>query len=255
MYWIIDIGNTAIKGGFVAEGELKDTFRIASSQRASASAYRHTLATHLDDRTVERTGIVSVVPTIADKIARAVRYLTMLEPEVLKPAADDGLGMAYKTPETLGSDRWAAAVGAWNLFGSRDTSNNRPVIVVDAGTAVNFEVVDSGGTYRGGAIAPGPALQIKALARGTAQLPEITIRVPKKPIGRSTRTALQSGITLGLIDQVAGMIKRITSQLGEEPFVVSTGGLGSFLKENISEINTCEPNLVLIGAWEMMKRR
>lgn len=258
MWLILDIGNTSVKGGFFENGLLARTFRMASSRDASVPAYRHALRRHtegldLNGSDLERVGIVSVVPELTETLSEAVRLELMLLPEVVHTGMVSPLRLSYKTPQTLGADRLAAAVAARRLYGADEDGRSRHLLVIDAGTAVTYEVVDRRAVYRGGAIAPGPELARRALARGTSQLPEVPPELPRETVGRATREALQSGIMFGFIDGVSGMIERITSELRGDVFVVSTGGWGSFLREHVPTIYRYDGDLVLYGGQFLLE--
>jgi type III pantothenate kinase len=120
------------------------------------------------------------------------------------------------------------------------------VIVVDAGTAVTCEVVHRDGVYQGGTIAAGPALARQALQSGTAQLPAVPLDLPDDPVGRSTQTALQSGIMWSLVDGVQGMTDRLASTLPDAPQIVVTGGWGDLLARHL-DTSSHAPHLVLHG--------
>jgi type III pantothenate kinase len=162
--------------------------------------------------------------------------------------------LAYRTPETLGTDRLAAAAAAWLLYGRGESRRvSRGVIALDAGTAFTYEVIDRNGVYQGGTISPGPGLMQRSLNRDTAQLPEVPLSLPDAPIGRSTVEAIQAGIMYGFIESVRGLLNRIDGMLGEDAFVVVTGGWGTLIKEHVSDVDAFEPHLVLEGVRLLME--
>lgn len=240
----LDVGNSAIKGGLFEGEALSRAFRLRTDPTASVAAYRHALRHHLGGASVRRLGLASVVPAVGAAVAEAAHLETMQGPMLVGPRLRLPFALGYRTPETLGADRLAAAAGAWVRFG--EEAAGRPLVVVDAGTAVTFEVLE-GGAYLGGAIGVGPDLLRLALARGTAQLPEIRPALPRSPIGRSTAEALQAGIALPFLDGVRGMLGRLREALGAEPLVVATGGWGSLLGEHLEAVAHVEPALVLHG--------
>jgi type III pantothenate kinase len=154
--------------------------------------------------------------------------------------------LAYKTPDTLGTDRLAAAAAGWAQYG-RVAAPPQSVIVVDAGTAVTYEVVHRDGIYQGGVISAGPALTRRALTNGTAQLPDVSLALPDDPVGRSTHSALQSGIMWGLVDGVQGMVDRLAGTLPDVPRIILTGGWGSLLADHLDRVDAYAPHLVLEG--------
>lgn len=200
----------------------------------------------------DAAGLASVAPRHTGRIAAAVRDASGRMPVFVSaalPLASPTLrfpfAMRYRTPETLGADRLAAAVAAWTGWGG-----SRPVVALDAGTAVTLDVVapgPDGPAYLGGAIAPGPELLRRTLARDTGGLPDVPFAVPPSPIGASTAEAIQSGVTVLVVDGVAGLLRRTADVLGAPPVVVATGGWAAWLAGQGLPIDAVEDSLVLDG--------
>lgn len=201
-------------------------------------------------------GVSSVVPTIASTLETfcADRNLALLS---VNATLQLPFSVSYQTPTTLGADRVAGATAAFNRFGLA----GRNLIVIDAGTAVNYEVVSASGVYLGGPIAPGLSAMRDSLVRGTAQLPAVTATIPSIVVGNSTTAALQAGIVFGFVDAVIGMIRRIEASLSaesadrvkHETFIVLTGGDAMLLSEGGVPANRIEPDLVLMGIADLME--
>mgnify|MGYP006291716795 CR=1 FL=1 len=269
MILTLDIGNSAVKGGLFDGEELVRVFRTADLPTedgdAATEAWTQALRDHLGNAVVERAGLVSVVPDAVGPAQQALRGLTGAAVTVVSPEMPLPFGLAYETPETLGTDRLAAAAAAWVRFGRGDAptgdspdsavraSADRSVLAVDAGTAVTYEVVGREGVYRGGVIGAGPALVQRALHGGTAQLPDVPLSFPDDPVGRSTESALQSGIMWGFIDGVRGMIDRLATTLPDDPIVVVTGGWSRVLSERLDRVDHAAPHLVLDGVRVLME--
>ena len=131
------------------------------------------------------------------------------------------IGIAYPKPQTIGPDRLANAVAARVHFGA-------PVVVVDFGTAVTFDVVDRAGNYVGGIIAPGLAAMTGYLHEKTALLPRIEIREPRGIVGKSTEQAMLVGAVHGYRGLIKELIARFKSHLKTRALpVVATGGYAS----------------------------
>jgi type III pantothenate kinase len=246
MLLALDIGNSAVKAALFDEDTLVDARALASPDDEAAPPtghWREALAPWIDHIPVERVGLVSVVPARTEALAGALRSLTDAPLIRVTPALDLPFDMAYETPDTLGHDRLAAAAAGWVRHG-RD--GPRSVLVVDAGTALNYEVVHRSGVYQGGAISAGPALVQEALAAGTAQVPPVPLSPPTAPVGRATETALRSGIVWGLVDQVRGMCRRLADALPDRPRIVLTGGWSGLLAEHLGTTRHA-PHLVLHG--------
>lgn len=249
----LDIGNTRTKIGWSnADGvwtvNAFDTSALRAEANASHQERSAGSSSILDSSAglAEATSlaIVSVVPEVSASI-RGLLQSTRPDVSVFEvsPGCRIPFEMGYRTPATLGNDRLAAASAAWMEY-----ANGSAVVVIDAGTAVTFEVVDAEGVYRGGAIAPGPALLSRALRTGTAQLPAVDEVPGDSAIGSSTREAIQSGIHWGFRESISGMIRRFREELADSVLVVATGGWAGDLARHIDAIDLVDPYLVLRGA-------
>jgi type III pantothenate kinase len=251
MWLVLDIGNSAIKGGFFEKDHFHSPFRIDLDRTAPVAVWQAALQTEINHRHIERVGIASVVPEMT------MRLETLFESkgtpvEVIHHQMQLPFTLAYETPHTIGTDRLAAATAAWTRYGLADATIPRAVVALDAGTACTCEVIDRTGIYRGGAISAGPAQLRDALTRGTAQLPAVPLVLPPSPIGRSTKEALQAGIMYPFLDGVGGLLARIDAELGEKPIVVATGGWSASLADQL-DIDHLEPHLVLHGIEVLMR--
>jgi|SRR5579871_6404888 len=188
---------------------------------------------------VEISGIVlaSVVPNVAKR----VRRMLPIRPLMVDADCDLGIGIRYPHKKQIGADRLANAVGVAELYGA-------PAIVVDFGTAVTFDIVNSSREYVGGVIAPGLASVTDYLYQRTALLPRITLAEPRSMIGKSTVNAMRVGAVIGY----RGLVKEILHELSHEPgmknaVVVATGGYGDLMAKKIREIDHVNPLLTLEG--------
>ena len=146
----------------------------------------------------------------------------------------------YTTPHTLGSDRIAAAVGAWNAH----PGNN--MLVIDAGSAITIDFITRQGRYKGGNIAPGIKMRLKALHEYTALLPMIEKEGETPAIGYDTETAIRSGVINGICHEIDGYINAIKEKYGDV-LVFLTGGDEKTLKNRIKSRIFADKNLVAKG--------
>ena len=158
-----------------------------------------------------------------------------------------GVGIDYPKPDSIGPDRLANAVAARERFGA-------PVVVVDFGTAVTFDVVNAQGNYVGGIIAPGLAAMTDYLHEKTALLPKIKIRETKSVIGKSTEEAMLVGAVHGYRGLVRELIRELKRELRVKKLpVVATGGYARLIAAKLVEISAVRPDLTLEGlrlVWE-----
>ena len=153
-----------------------------------------------------------------------------------------GVAIDYPKPQSIGADRLANAAAATALYGF-------PAIVVDFGTAVTFDIVSAGRAYIGGVIAPGLEAMTNFLYQRTALLPRLSLKEPRRAIGKSTVQAMLSGAVFGY----RGLVREILAQVRAEQFphkkvhVVATGGYARLIAGRLPEIRVVHPNLTLEG--------
>lgn len=189
---IIDIGNTLAKlvafDGDEPMEEIKTSNDTLEDLPAFAGKYPF------------KRGIVGSVYGIT---AEAGRKLDGLGFPLLRLNADTPIPIRndYRTPDTLGSDRLAAAVGAQAQYPGRD------ILIVDAGTCLTFEFIDREGHYKGGCISPGLQMRLKALRAFTARLPLVDSDGDIPDVGYDTATSIRSGVILGMKSEIEGRIE------------------------------------------------
>ncbi len=240
MFLALDVGNSSVKAAVWNGAAWSETHRF--SHDADSAVWADRLRSLVSPSTA--SGLASVVPALTDAVAEGVRLVTGTAPVRVSARLALPFAMAYATPETLGADRIAAAVAAWHLGGGR------PVVAVDAGTAVTLDAVDvrdGAPVYLGGAIAPGPDLLARSLARGTGALPDIPFGGPVSDIGVSTAEAIRTGVAGMFAGGVARLLHQTAAALSARPFVVATGGAAPWLVENGLVVDAVVPGLVLDG--------
>lgn len=243
MWLTLDIGNSAIKSGMFDQHQIVDSWRCPHTEWNEQ--WRERLVTQSQECT--RIGISSVVPDRTRQLTALLGDAPVLH---ISHSLQLPFVLGYKTPDTLGADRLAAAAAAWHLYGGAP----RNVLVLDAGTTITYTVIGRDGVLRGGAIGCGPALLGHALADGTAQLPLVAPQLPSTVIGASTEEALQIGTLVAYVDQVRGMIARIQDALKDRPIIVATGGWHGFLLKHAPSIDHADPFLVLRGVNLLMSQ-
>ncbi len=157
------------------------------------------------------------------------------------------LAHRYQTLETLGADRFAAIVAACNL------APGHPVLVVDAGTAITYDVATANPEYLGGAISPGIGMRYEALHQFTARLPRITRHGQAALIGDSTNASIRSGVEYAVVKEVQGMIDAYREEMGTSLRVFLTGGDGQYFEKQLKNVNFADALLVLRGIYFIIK--
>jgi type III pantothenate kinase len=159
---------------------------------------------------------------------------------VVGPGTRTGIPILYDDPREVGPDRIMNAVAARERYGS-------PSIVVDFGTSTNFDVVSPAGEYVGGVLAPGVEISMDALFSRAARLVKVDYAEPPTVIGKTTASALQSGLVYGFAGQVDGIVAAIRRELGADAPVVATGGLADLIAPHSQTISRVDPHLTLEG--------
>ncbi|MDY4042075.1 MAG: type III pantothenate kinase [Collinsella sp.] len=252
----VDVGNTVTKIGLFADGELAGTCSLTTPERLTqdeaALELERALARIPGGAGAPAGSILAcVVPALAGTWERALRAAVSGRALVVGPGLKTGLTMRYDDPAEVGADRVADAVAARAALGS-------PVVVVDLGTTTTFEVVDGGGAFAGGIIAPGMALGAVALAAGAAQLPMVGVTAPRRTIGRSTREAMRAGVVLGEVARIDGLLDLIMAELGAEAPVILTGEPAPDLAPLLKREAVVREHLTLEGLgllWQANRRR
>lgn len=246
MLLAINANNTTTLFGLFADGDRPLASWRVSTRRERLPDEWYALLPPLfaaDGRRVEEVAAVvigSVVPTATVPLATMVRRRLKVEPVVVGPDLDFGARSLVDSPAEVGADRLANTVAAFARYGG-------PAIVVDFGTATNFDVVSAEGDFLGGAIAPGLTTAMEALTGRAARLFSIELGLPASAIGTNTTTNLQSGGVLGHLAMVEGMVGRIRAELGADAPVVATGGNAALFAGASPVITHHDPDLTLDG--------
>jgi type III pantothenate kinase len=183
--------------------------------------------------------VSSVVPEKNSVISKAAGKTGVLW---LDSTLKLAVGIDYPAPESIGADRLANAAAVAALYGC-------PAIVVDFGTAVTFDIVSARRNYIGGVIAPGLEAMTNFLYQRTALLPKLSLKEPRRAIGRSTIGAMLSGAVFGY----RGLVREILARIRAEEFprkklhIVATGGYARLIAAQLPEITAVRPHLTLEG--------
>lgn len=146
----------------------------------------------------------------------------------------------YKTPQTLGLDRLAAAVGANELF------PNQNIVIIDAGTAITIDFITTENQFIGGNISPGLNTRYKALHNYTNKLPLLELKSEWSVLGSNTETAITSGVQQGIVFELLGYINWFNQQYNNVKTII-TGGDAQLLAKKMQQSIIVEPDLVLKG--------
>jgi type III pantothenate kinase len=246
MLLAVDVGNTQTALGLYDGNQLREHWRLATEAQRTGDELRIFLGGLVDLSSLTGLALSATVPALVrsyEEFAERVGAPIL----VLGPGTRTGIPIRYDDPREVGPDRIANAVAAKERYGS-------PCIVVDFGTSTNFDVVSPEGEYVGGVLAPGIQISMDALFERAARLVKVDFVEPPSAIGKTTATALQSGLVYGFAGQVDGIVGRIRAELGEEQApVVATGGLAELIAPHAATVEHVAPFLTLEGlvlVWE-----
>ncbi len=240
MLLTIDIGNTNITIGVYNSDELVFVSRIATDRSKTPDQYaidfKQIFALYnTPQNSFQGAAISSVVPELSSSISDAVKKITGCKPMILGPGIKTGMNILIDNPAQLGADLLAGCVGAAALY-------PLPCLVVDLGTASKISVIDKNGSFCGCTITPGIGISLDALSARTSQLPSISLKTPKKAIGKNTVDSMQSGTVFGYAAMIDGLCEKLEEELGEKVMsTVATGGLAKDL------IKSCKRNIAYNG--------
>jgi type III pantothenate kinase len=241
----VDVGNTQTVFGLFDGERLLEHWRVATEDERTADELAALLGRLLELRDLgfdAVTGVClsSTVPGLLRSYEELAERHVGAPLLVLGPGIKTGIPVLYDDPREVGPDRIANAVAARERYGA-------PCIVVDFGTSTNFDAVSEAGEYVGGVIAPGIEISMDALFARAARLQKVDFTEPPAVIGKTTTSALQSGLVYGFAGQVDGIVGRMRAELGDTAPVVATGGLAELIAPHSETIGRVDPLLTLEG--------
>ena len=247
MLLTVDVGNTNTLFGLFKEGaEEPHAIVRASSRRDRMPDEWYAIVEPglrrqgVDPARITGMVISSVVPGVTRWLRDMGTRILDTETVVVSSTENLGIPVATDSPAEVGTDRIVNSLAARHFYGA-------PAIVIDFGTATNFDVVDPDGRYVGGALAPGLVVALEAMASRAARLFSVELTFPAHALATNTVHAMQSGLMFGYLSLIEGMITRLSAELTKKPVVISTGGLGEQFANHSDLIDHHDEFLTLLG--------
>lgn len=241
MLLAIDVGNTNIAFGIFKDSKIIKKFLIPTKGYSRAGLKRKLREFKIDDVIIS-----SVVPQVTKILERDLKILSFRKAYILGKNLRVPIKNLYRKPKQVGQDRLVNAYAGIRLFGA-------PLIVVDFGTAVTFDVVTKNKEYLGGMILPGLEISLEALAQKTALLPKVKLAQPQEFIGRDTQGSILSGIIYGFAALSDRLINKIKQKIGKNAKVIGTGGNLNLLSKYSKRFDKIDMDLTLKGLYLIYK--
>jgi type III pantothenate kinase len=252
MLLVIDAGNTNTSLGVYDGTHLVAHWRLTTDRSRTVDEYgvlsRNLFElAGLDFKAIDGVAIASVVPPQNDTLKIMSERYFQRTPLFVNENTNHGLKILCEPASDVGADRIVDAVAALEKYGA-------PCIIVDLGTATTFDAIGKNGEFLGGVIAPGIVISADALFAKTAKLPKVDIKRPLQVVGKSTTTAMQSGLYYGYIGLIDGVLRKMIDEIGGAPKVVATGGLAPLIASGSEFITIVDDTLMLEGLRLIFER-
>ncbi len=252
MFLAIDIGNTNITLGIFQKEIPSFVAKISADLVGTEDEYAAKISGILSMYGIGRADIQgamisSVVPRLNGVIRKAVSFLYQIEPLIVGPGIKTGINIHCDTPSSVGADLITACVAVHTLYGS-------PCLIIDMGTVTKMTVMNAKGTFIGTSLMPGVQMGLTSLAEETAQLPQISLDVPRHVIAKNTVDCLRSGAVYGNACMLDGMIERMREESKENLSVYATGEYASLIIPHCKHEILLDETLILKGLYILYQK-
>jgi type III pantothenate kinase len=242
---VIDAGNSCLVMGIYRDDSLIDTFHVNTAGIKEAPAYAELLKSTIEGSPlasleITQIGVSNVIPGLDPVIASVCEECFHINPLFVSSRLDSGITIEIDDPQELGPDLIASAAAAYARY--RDS-----LFIVDMGSASTISAVSKEGRFLGVIICPGLRLWAESIKKKIPYLPEVGLVMPSKLLGTNTLESMQSGLVIGHIAMIEGLLRRLSLQLGKPGKIIACGGFTDLVKEGVEGIDVFDAMLVLEG--------
>lgn len=246
MILVINIGNSNMRFGIFNGEEYVNSWVMNTKPYKTEdelfSQFKMTYQNYgINPGDITEIAVGSVVPHLTYPVRKSLSRLHNIKTTLVSRNTPTELSSV--SPQ-MGTDLYANAYYAYKKYEGTK-------IVVDFGTALTLTCVDKSGEIKGVVISTGVVTSLNSLISATAQLSDVEMRTPKNVLGKTTEECMQSGIIFGFLSMVEGLIDRINKELGEETYVIATGGVGHIFAPLTPKINIYDRFHTIKGLREL----
>ena len=247
---VFDIGNSRLKAALYDDGRLIARASIGAVRDMAGEDCKAQVVNVLESRfapmgTPDRCLVASVVRGVDGVIREAVQTVWAIASQVVDTDMDLGIDVAVPRPDHVGIDRLLQASEAFRICAGS-------VVVAAFGSALTVDLVTADGVFRGGTIAPGLGMGLRALHDETSLLPHVALQPPDSAVGTDTTSCIQAGVIYGAV----GAVERLFSELAPDgrATLVLTGGDAEVIAPFINYPHRVEPDLVMRALVSLDRR-
>jgi type III pantothenate kinase len=251
---LIDVGNTNTKFGLAEDRAVRESYVLPTNLQETRDGFGMKVLdlcrfSGIDPASVDAWVVSSVVPMVDGLIRGAGERFCRCPVHFVPSDLPLPMENRYANPQEVGADRLVTA------YAARLRTDAECIVVVDFGTATTVESI-RGWSYLGGFICPGVLSSLKALGGQTAKLPQISLDLssPEMRIGINTATSLNQGFIFGFASMVEGICRRLKQVLGEETYVIATGGFADKIRPVCPVLDEVAGDLLLRGLVQAYER-
>ena len=258
MILAMNVNNSYISIGIFENNSncnILNTFSISSDINRTSDEYASVIRSIFEHSKVDILGfkgaiVSSVVPQLTDMVSETVCKLIGIMPVIVGPGVKTGFSIKIDSPSEMGADLVANAAAI--VVENKEREVKKASVIIDLGVANTIFAINRFGEYIGGCIFPGIKLSLDSLHSSTAQLPNVTMSLPEKAIGKNSRESLCSGVILGNAIMIDGFIDRFAKEMRckkDELEIYATGKYAELVLKACAHTIEYRPTLTLDGLY------